>query len=225
MSASCHGEAYFRREKKTRERLVASEPKPFTAGCLQRKIWKNNRHSLTTLKSWIIQSIFWDSTPGAWGSSKQKGGWRFVGSFAFVFCTTDSQCAYGALLSLDVCTPSSQSIRLVIGRFKEWNIDCLCFFSPQLVSVCVCACVFAGRRWLPSWFFSQLDSEETWATSICLVFQLFFAPSRNRKEVTFKSCGRCGKNHVGIIRDFCFLIGIQHAQGACSFQIQSTAWK
>lgn len=67
-------------------------------------------------------------------------GFHLGGSSAVVFCTTDSQCVYGTLLSLDLCMFSSQT-----NLVRNWQMQgvkywlCLCVRAN--VAACQCVCV------------------------------------------------------------------------------------
>lgn len=193
MSASCHGKDYFKREK-ARGGGGGGGVKwaeAFYAGCLQKKIWKNKRQSLTTLKSWIIQSIFWDFTLG--GSGLEAEGWVAVGG-VFSFCLLHHW--------LTVCVRGAAKFRRVYVVFAKnqapnWQMQgvkywlSLFFLFLSCVLVCVCAHVCVRLRNCPV-LAAILDFISACYQGDISYFHLpcvptFFALSSNRQEVTFKS--------------------------------------
>lgn len=152
----------------------------FFAGCLQKIGGK--KESLTTLKSWIIPSIFWDFT---WGVLR-----RCVLHYWLTVCV------YGTLLSLDLCMFSPQTNR--VGNWqmqgvKYWLCVRVCVrakWSCASVSACVCACF-----WLPSWFHLSVLPRRHKPLPSASCSKFLCVPNK-RQEVEFKS--KFFHHHTGI---------------------------
>lgn len=117
-------------------------------------------------------------------------GFHLGGSSAVVFCTTDSQCVYGTLLSLDLCMFSSQT-----NLVRNWQMQgvkywlCLCVRANvaacQCVCVrtCVCVCLFF---WLLSWFHLSVLPRRRKPLPSASCSKFLCVPNK-RQEVEFKS--------------------------------------
>lgn len=117
-------------------------------------------------------------------------GFHLGGSSAVVFCTTDSQCVYGTLLSLDLCMFSSQTNLVCNWQMqgvKYWL--CLCVRANvaacQCVCVrtCVCVCLFF---WLLSWFHLSVLPRRRKPLPSASCSKFLCVPNK-RQEVEFKS--------------------------------------
>lgn len=117
-------------------------------------------------------------------------GFHLGGSSAVVFCTTDSQCVYGTLLSLDLCMFSSQT-----NLVRNWQMQgvkywlCLCVRANvaacQCVCMrtCVCVCLFF---WLLSWFHLSVLPRRRKPLPSASCSKFLCVPNK-RQEVEFKS--------------------------------------
>lgn len=160
----CHTEDYFSWERE--DIWVKIFRWVFT------KDW-GKKESLTTLKSWIIPSIFWDFT---WGVLR-----RCVLHYWLTVCV------YGTLLSLDLCMFSPQTNR--VGNWqmqgvKYWLCVRVCVrakCSCASVSACVCACF-----WLPSWFHLSVLPRRHKPLPSASCSKFLCVPNK-RQEVEFKS--------------------------------------
>lgn len=113
-------------------------------------------------------------------------GFHLGGSSAVVFCTTDSQCVYGTLLSLDLCMFSSQT-----NLVRNWQMQgvkywlCLCARANVAARRCVCACVRACF-WLLSWFHLSVLPRRRKPLPSASCSKFLCVPNK-RQEVEFKS--------------------------------------
>lgn len=111
-------------------------------------------------------------------------GFHLGGSSAVVFCTTDSQCVYGTLLSLDLCMFSSQT-----NLVRNWQMQgvkywlCLCVRANVAACQCVCVCLFF---WLLSWFHLSVLPRRRKPLPSASCSKFLCVPNK-RQEVEFKS--------------------------------------